>query len=106
MDREVVAGLPLMENRCMALGCVRPDLARQKVKARFVHENKGAALAVRLCLEPGPDLDSPALNLLLVALDRTTNRHLWRPVQLLQKPGDVSLVVGDAELLFDDLGDA
>ena len=43
-DREVIARLPLMEDRSVSLGCVRPHLTRQKVEARFVHENKGAAL--------------------------------------------------------------
>ena len=85
---------------------VGPDLARQEVEARFVHENQGATLAASLFLEPGPDLDSPLLDLLLVARDGPRNRHLGRPVQLLQEPGDVALMGGDAELLLDDLGDA
>jgi hypothetical protein len=91
---------------CPDLGGVGPDLARQEVEARFIHENQGAALAAGLVLEPRPDLDSPLLDLLLVALDGPRNRQLGRPAQFLQKPGDVTLVVGDAELLFDDLGDA
>ena len=63
-------------------------------------------LAAGLCLEPRPDLDSPLLDLLLVALDGPRDRQLWRPVQFLQEPGDVARMVGNAELLLDDLGDA
>src|SRR5262245_60745064 len=77
--REVVARLPLMEDRRVAFGGVRPNLARKKIEAGFVHENKGAALTVRLGLDPGPDLDPPAFDLLFVALDRASDRHLWRP---------------------------
>ena len=105
-DREVVARLPLVEDRRVPLGRVGPDLARQEVEARFIHENQGAALAAGLCLEPRPDLDSPLLDLLLVALDGPRDRQLWRPVQFLQEPGDVARMVGNAELLLDDLGDA
>jgi hypothetical protein len=105
-DREVVARLPLVEDRRVPLGGVGPDLARQEVEARFIHENQGAALAAGLVLEPRPDRDAPLLDLLLVALDGPRNRQLGRPAQFLPKPGDVTLVVGDAELLFDDLGDA
>ena len=91
---------------CPDLGGVGSDLARQEVEARFIHENQGAALAAGLVLEPRPDRDAPLLDLLLVALDGPRNRQLGRPAQFLQKPGDVTLVVGDAELLFDDFGDA
>ena len=90
----------------MPLGGVGPDLARQEVEARFIHENQGAAFAAGLCLEPRPDLDSPLLDLLLVALDGPRDRQLWRPVQFLQEPGNVARMVGNAELLLDDLGDA
>ena len=41
-DREVVARLPLVEDRRVPLGRVGPDLARQEVEARFIHENQGA----------------------------------------------------------------
>ena len=90
----------------MPLGGVGADLARQEVEARFIHENQGRGVAAGLCLEPRPDLDSPLLDLLLVALDGPRDRQLWRPVQFLQEPGNVARMVGNAELLLDDLGDA
>ena len=91
---------------CPDLGGVGPDPAWQEVEARFVHENQGAAFAAGLVLEPRPDLDSPLLDLLLIALDGPRDRQLGCPPQFLQEPGDVALVIGDAELLLDDLGHA
>jgi hypothetical protein len=60
---------------------------------------------MRVHFEQGPDLNAPVLDLLFVALDRPSNRHLWCPVQLFEASRDVPLVVGDPELLLDDLGD-
>src|SRR5262249_60170133 len=54
----------------------------------------------------GPDLDAPARDGLLVALDGPLDRHLGGPAQLLEQPPHVALVVADAELLLDDGGDA
>ena len=90
----------------MPLGGVGPDLARQEIEARFIHENQGAASRRASSLSRGQTATRQLLDLLLVALDGPRNRQLGRPAQFLQKPGDVTLVVGDAELLFDDLGDA
>ena len=105
-DREMVAGLPDAQDWRVTFGGVRPNSSRQKVKARFVHENQAPALSTGLGLKPWPDLCSPALDLLFVPLDGSCDRHLRRPAEFLQEPRDMAFVIGDAELLFDDLGDA
>src|SRR3989440_12557883 len=56
----------------------------------------------KLVTEPVPRMPDR----LLVALEGSPDRHLGRPAQLLQQPADVTPVVADAELLFDDSGDA
>ena len=105
-DRQVVARLLLAEDRRLRLGGVRPDQPRQQVEPRFVLENQHPALALRPPAQVRPDLVPPAPDGLLVALDGPPDRHLGRPVQFLEQPADVVLVVADAELLLDDLGDA
>jgi hypothetical protein len=57
-------------------------------------------------LQVRPDLGAPALEGLLVPLKGPPDRHLGRPVQFLEQPADVALVVADVELLLDDPGDA
>ena len=105
-DRQVVARLLLADDRRLRLGGVGPDHPRQQVEPRFVLENQHPALAPRPPAQVRPDLVTPALDGLLVPLDGPPDRHLGRPVQLLEQPADVALVVADAELLLDDLGDA
>src|SRR5262249_34246080 len=54
----------------------------------------------------GPDVVTPTLDGLFVALEGPSDGHLGRPVQLLEDLADVTFVVTDAELLLDYLGDA
>jgi hypothetical protein len=96
--------LPLVEDRCMRLRCVCPYFARQEVEARFIHENKGPPLATHFDLESELDPNAPAIDLLLIAPDCASDRHLRRLVQLLQEPRYVAIVVRDAELFLDNSG--
>jgi hypothetical protein len=59
-----------------------------------------------LGLKARPDVDAPAFDFLLVPLSGAYDRHLRRPVEFLQEPGDMALVIANAELLFDDLADS
>ena len=105
-DRQVVARLLLADDRRLRLGGVGPDHPRQQVEPRFVLENQHPALAPRPPSQFRPDLVTPAPDGFLVPLDGPPDRHLGRPVQFLEQPADVALVVADAELLLDHLGDA
>src|SRR5207302_6767747 len=51
-------------------------------------------------------IHSPAGDNFFVALHCASDRNLWCPTQLLQQPRHVVLVVTDAELPVDNLGDA
>src|SRR5579871_1759997 len=103
-DRQVIARLLLPQHRRQPLGSIRPHDSRQQVEARFVLENQHAALAPCSLLQFRPDLLPPALNHFLVPLNSPPDRHLGRPVQLLEQPADVIFVVADPELLLDDPG--
>jgi hypothetical protein len=102
----VVVRLLLPEDRSQSLGGLSPDHPREEVEPRFVGENQHPALAARPPLQLRPDLITPALDSLLVPLDRPGDRDLGRPVQFLEQPSDMVLMVADTELLLDDPGDA
>ena len=55
-DREVIAGLPLVEDGCVPLGGVGLDPAWQQVETRFVHKNQGPTFATRLRFQTWPGL--------------------------------------------------
>jgi len=106
-NREMVAGLPDAKNECTTFGGVCPNnLSRQKVKARFVHENQGPALTTGLGVKAGPDLQSPALDFLFFTLTTSCNGHLRSPSEFLREQRDLAFVIGDTELFFDNLGDS
>ena len=88
----------------MPLGGVSPDQSRQQVEPRFVLENQHPVLAPCPLAQFGPDRRTPVLDGLFVSLDGPPNRHLGGPLQFLQEPANVPLVVADAEFLFDNLG--
>ena len=94
-----------MDYRSPSLGSVSADQPRQEVEPRFVLENQHPALAALLS-QFGPDLSTPLFDRRLVALNSPTDRHLRRPLQLLEQTADVVLVVADAELLLEDSSDA
>ncbi len=104
-DRQVVARLPLVQDRRPPLRGVGLDHPRQEVESRLVHENKGPALAAGLLLQRGPRLDPPAPDRLLVPLDRPGDGDLRGPSQALEQPRHLALAVRDAELLAEDSGD-
>ena len=105
-DRQVVTRLLLAQDRRPRLGGVCPDHPRQQVEPRFVLENQHTALATGPPSQVRPDLVTPAPDGFLVPLDSSPDRHLRRPLQFPEQPADVVLVVADAELLLDHLGDA
>src|SRR5262249_14156276 len=105
-DREVVACLLLAEDRGQPLGGVGLDHTREEIEARFVLENKGSALAAGAPTQLRPGLVAPAPDRLVVPLDGPLDRLLRRPVQALEYPADMVLMVAGAELPLDDLGDA
>ena len=105
-DREVIARLLLAEDRGEPLRSVGLDHPREQVEPRFVLENQGPALAAGTATQFRPDLGVPAADRPLVPLDGPLDRLLGRPVQALEQPTDVVLVVADAELLLEDAGDA
>src|SRR5262249_20219501 len=105
-DRQVVSGLLLANDRRLSLGAISPDQARQEVEARFVLEGHLPALTFGPPEQFGPDFDAPALDGLLVTLDGPLDRHLGRPVQFLEQASDMTWMVANAELFFDDQGDA
>src|SRR5208337_5112146 len=94
------------EDRRLPLGGIGLHHPRQEVESGFVHENKHPAFASRPLPQLRPDFVPPALDGFLVPLNGSPDRHLGRPVQLLEQPADVVFVVADAKLLLDHLGDA
>src|SRR5271165_1481073 len=96
---------PYLPDICPDLGGVSPDQSRQQVEPRFVLENQHPVLALRPLAQFGPDRRTPVLDGLFVSLDGPPNWHLGGPLQFLQEPANVPLVVADAEFLFDNLGD-
>src|SRR3954447_26624702 len=78
----------------------------QQVEPRFIHEDQHPALVPRSLPQLQPDLAPPVLDDLLVTLQGPPDRNLWRPAQFLEQTGDMALVIGDPEFLFDHLGDA
>src|SRR5262249_55618874 len=96
----------LPDNRRQALGGVGFHHARQEVESRFVRENQHPALAPRPPLQFRPDVVPPALDGCFVPLDRPADGHLGGPLQFLEQPADMVLVVADADLLLDDAGHA
>jgi hypothetical protein len=101
----MVSRLLLAEDRGQPLRRVGLDHPREEVEARFVLENKHPALAVGAPPQLRPGLVAPASDRLVVPLDGPLDRLLGRPVQPLEQPADVTLVVADAELLLDDAAD-
>ena len=81
-DRQMVARLPLIQDRRLSPRGVGLDHPRHPIEARFVHENKGPALAVGLLSQRGPGLDPPALDRLVVLLDRASDGDLRCPSQV------------------------
>src|SRR4051794_39480512 len=75
-------------------------------RPRFRPKNPPPAPPPPPPLQVWPDLVPPAPDGFLVPRDGPADRHLGRPVQLLEQPADVVFVVADAELLLDHLGDA
>lgn len=106
MTDKVVAPLPRIDYRCLALRAIRLDHPRQQVEARFIHENQGRMLAAGPFAEERPRFLSSADDGFLVALDGPVNEDLRSPTQLLQETRYVTLAVGDAELFFENLGNA
>jgi hypothetical protein len=96
----VVPRLPLAKHRGQPLRRVGLDHPREEVEPRLVLEDQGPALAAGAAEQFRPGLVPPALDRLVVPLDRL----LRCPVQALEYPADMVLVVADAELPLDDLG--
>src|SRR5512135_3741871 len=104
-DREVVARLPLVHDRCPSPRSVGLDRPREEVEARLVHENKGPVLAAGPLLQRRPRLGPPSSDRLLVPLDRASDGDLRGPSQALEQARHLTRAVRDAELLADDPGD-
>src|SRR5206468_5791646 len=94
------------DHRRLGFRGISPDQPRQQVEPRFVLETQYPALAPRPPAQLRPDLVAPAPDGFFVPLDGPPYRHLGRPAQLREQPADVVLVVRNAELLLDHLGDA
>lgn len=105
-DREVIPSLLLAEHRRQSLRGIRLDHPRQEVEARFVLENQGPVLPAGTPPQLRPGLLTPPPDGVLVPLDGPPDRLLRSPTQVLEEPADVTLVIADAELPLDDLGDA
>src|SRR5467141_1222199 len=97
-DGQVVPRLPFVDDRSQALWSVGSDYSRQQIEARFVHKNKGSALAARPLFQFGPDLGLPAFDLFFIPLHGTGNGNLRSPTQFLQQAGNVVFVIRDTEL--------
>src|SRR5262249_52685406 len=82
-------------------GSVGPDLARQKVEPRFIHENQGSAFAPCPSPQRGPDQTPPLVDGILVPLDGPRDGHLRRPAQRFEDPRYLALAEADAELLLE-----
>jgi hypothetical protein len=100
-DRQVVTGLPLVENRRFASGSVGPNLARQKVESRFVHENQGSALSACLPPQLWPDQAPPSIDGILIPLDGPRDGNLRGPAQTLENPRHLGLAVAGTEFLLE-----
>src|SRR5262249_26391275 len=103
-DRQMIALGPVVQHRRQTLGTVAAHHGRQQIEARFIGKNQGAALLAGARLQLRPALLSPAFNRLLVPLDRARDRNLRRPSQVAKHPGDMVLVIVDAQFLLQDLG--
>lgn len=104
--RQVVAGLLFAKDGSVGLRGVGPDHPRQQVEARFILENQRSPLASRSSKHFRPYLVAPTLNGLFVALDGTSDGYCGRPLQFLQQPFHVVLLVVNAELLLDNASNA
>src|SRR5262249_44119785 len=102
-NRQVVPCLLLTNDWSLGIGGVRSDHSRQQVEPRFGLENQHSALALCPPLQLRPDLVAPTLDRCLVALDGPADRRLGRPVQFLEQPADMVLVVAAPKLFFNDL---
>lgn len=105
-DRQVIARLLLVEDRCLGFGSIGPDHSRQQVEARFVLEHQHPALAPRPPEQVRPALVPPAPDGFFVPLACPPDRQLGRPVQFLEQPADMALMVADPELFLNDPSDA
>src|SRR5262249_28264077 len=104
-DREMIARLPLVHDRCLTLRAIRPDDPWQEVEARFVHEDQHPTLAAGLLPPERPPLPSPALRRLFIALEGPNDRDLRGPSQALEDAGDLASAVPDPEFLPEDDSD-
>src|SRR5690606_22799395 len=94
--------LPLVHHRRTPLQPIRLDCAGQQVEPTLIDESQGTPFSSGTAFQLGPVLVTPALDLLLVALDGSGDRDLWCPAYFLEDSGNVMLVVIDAKLLLDD----
>src|SRR4029453_5509825 len=104
-DRQMIARLPLADDRRSALRAIGLHDPRQEVESRFVHANKGPPLAPGLLLQRGPRLESPALDGLLIALEGPGDGDLGCPVKSLEDARHLTAAIPDAEFLPEDAGD-
>src|SRR5262249_30970733 len=98
-DRQMIARLPLADDRRLALRAIGLHDPGQQVEPRFVHEDEGPALAAGLLPQRRPRLGSPALDGLLVALDGPGDGDLRGPVQSLEEARHLTAAVPDVEFL-------
>src|SRR5205823_13663539 len=82
------------------------DHSRQRVEARFIHENQGSTLLLSALTQSRPLLCTPTVDRVLIALEGAANRHLRRPAQLLQDARHLAFAVGDTEFLLEDVDHA
>src|SRR5262249_1935748 len=104
-DRQMIARLPLADDRRLALRAIGLHDPGQQVEPRFVREDEGPALAPRLLPQRRPRLGPPALDGLLVALDGPGDGDLRGPVQSLEEARHLTAAVPDVEFLPEDAGD-
>ena len=104
--RQMVACLPLLDDRGLALRRIRSHDARQQIKARFVRKNKGFALALSLRFQLWPDNFPPSCDFVFVALHSPEHGQLRCPMQAMKQSGNMGFVKRNAEFLGDDFGDS
>src|SRR4029079_1100696 len=105
-DRQMVARLPLADDRRPALRAAGLHDPRQPVESRFVHEDEGPAAPAGRLPQRRPRLDSPALDGLLIALDGPGDGDLGGPVESLEDARDLTTAVPDVEFLPEDASDS